>query len=795
MGSLLLIGALIISVLSLQGQALELPAATDEGSVARGSKIKFTLNVPSQYKYGKGKADDGTTLYYFDILEEQDINKKDFTMEFTLSGYQMGGQENIEVEQAFFDNPAGVKDHIVVYDDATLTNKQSNSFELTAGFQPDNQNAEPWVKLTFPSGTLEGSKDYYVVFEPKMYATDSAYPLKYYLVYHFRSAPMSAEGYSWQGDTVKLLWTEPSADYVTTETPSAQTDASGAKYFYNECGKIFCPGKDQTFSFDIKGSGANNIYGSGSTGNNAGTEPPANHIFIYSDKSLSDKSLVASAANGKITDVQVGDPKTSDGMKNVAFTVPKNTLEDGKDYYLVTDENLETNKQNGTPRVIGAKTITKITAKHDDVRLIPSADPTCTESGWEGQMKCETCGTITEEGRELPPRGHFASIPDSLHGYIAASCTEKGWMPELKCDRCGILMSEAHEIDPLGHVPNVIEGKKATCTETGLTEGQVCARCKEVIVPQETIPLHGDTLVAIGEAKEATCTEKGITAGKKCSVCGEVLEEQKEIPALGHDEKVSKEAKAATCTEDGWTEETKCSRCNAVIKESKAVKAKGHTEEVVKGKDATCTEKGLTDGKKCSVCGEVLEAQKDIPALGHDFKDGKCTRCDAADPDYKPTPVEPVTKFTGLADSADKNGDWWYYTDGEIDKAHTGVDHNKYGWWRVENGKVNFKAQGIYQNQYGWWKTTDGEVTFKENSIYQNEYGWWKCKDSKVYFNAQSIYQNKYGWWKTTDGKVTFKENGLFKNQYGTWKVENSKVNFNYNGTYQGKTIKNGKVQ
>ena len=715
MGSLLLIGALIISVLSLQGQALELPAATDEGSVARGSKIKFTLNVPSQYKYGKGKADDGTTLYYFDILEEQDINKKDFTMEFTLSGHQMGGQENIEVEQAFFDNPAGVKDHIVVYDDATLTNKQSNSFELTAGFQPDNQNAEPWVKLTFPSGTLEGSKDYYVVFEPKMYATDSAYPLKYYLVYHFRSAPMSAEGYSWQGDTVKLLWTEPSADYVTTETPSAQTDASGAKYFYNECGKIFCPGKDQTFSFDIKGSGANNIYGSGSTGNNAGTEPPANHIFIYSDNSLSDKSLVASAANGKITDVQVGDPKTSDGMKNVAFTVPKNTLEDGKDYYLVTDENLETNKQNGTPRVIGAKTITKITAKHDDVRLIPSADPTCTESGWEGQMKCETCGTITEEGRELPPRGHFASIPDSLHGYIAASCTEKGWMPELKCDRCGILMSEAHEIDPLGHVPNVIEGKKATCTETGLTEGQVCARCKEVIVPQETIPLHGDTLVAIGEAKEATCTEKGITAGKKCSVCG-----------------------------------------------------------------------------------EVLEAQKDIPALGHDFKDGKCTRCDATDPDYKPTPVEPDTKFTGLANEADKDGVWWYYTDGKIDKTHTGVDQNKNGWWRVENGKVNFKAQSIYQNANGWWKTTDGKVTFKEQEIYQNANGWWKTTDSKVTFKEFGVFKNKNGWWRVVDSKVDFSFTGIQSNQYGTWYLKDGKVDFKKNGKVKidGETynIKNGKV-
>ena len=165
------------------------------------------------------------------------------------------------------------------------------------------------------------------------------------------------------------------------------------------------------------------------------------------------------------------------------------------------------------------------------------------------------------------------------------------------------------------------------------------------------------------------------------------------------------------------------------------------------------------------------------------------------DPTPTPTPTPtPVVKQNGLADSADSNGDWWFYKDGKIDKTHNGVDQNKYGWWRVENGKVNFNAQGIYQNGLGWWKTTNGKVTFKEQGIYQNGFGWWKCKDSKVDFTAQSVYQNQFGWWKTKNGKVTFKENGLFKNQYGTWKVESSKVNFNFNGTYQGKTIKNGKV-
>ena len=167
--------------------------------------------------------------------------------------------------------------------------------------------------------------------------------------------------------------------------------------------------------------------------------------------------------------------------------------------------------------------------------------------------------------------------------------------------------------------------------------------------------------------------------------------------------------------------------------------------------------------------------------------------------DVTPEPQpQPEPKFTGLANQADENGDWWYYTNGQIDKSHTGVDQNKYGWWRVENGKVNFNAQSIYQNKFGWWKTTNGKVTFKENSIYQNKFGWWKCKDSKVDFNAQSIYQNKYGWWKTTNGKVTFKENGVYQNANGWWKTKDSKVDFKFTGIASNKNgswyIKNGKV-
>ena len=42
-------------------------------------------------------------------------------------------------------------------------------------------------------------------------------------------------------------------------------------------------------------------------------------------------------------------------------------------------------------------------------------------------------------------------------------------------------------------------------------------------------------IVPVGDAVDATCTDTGMTAGEKCAVCGEVITQQEEIPALGHD--------------------------------------------------------------------------------------------------------------------------------------------------------------------------------------------------------------------------------------------------------------------
>lgn len=128
------------------------------------------------------------------------------------------------------------------------------------------------------------------------------------------------------------------------------------------------------------------------------------------------------------------------------------------------------------------------------------------------------------------------------------------------------------------------------------------------------------------ESIEPTCTEAGKIVSK-CE-CGEI--EEKEIPAKGHNFiKVEEESAEPTCTEAGKT----VSKCECGEIEEKEISAKGHNyiklEE--ESREATCTEAGKIVGK-CE-CGEYEE--KDIPATGHDFQGGKCTKCDAEEPEHQ----------------------------------------------------------------------------------------------------------------------------------------------------------------
>lgn len=204
--------------------------------------------------------------------------------------------------------------------------------------------------------------------------------------------------------------------------------------------------------------------------------------------------------------------------------------------------------------------------------------------------------------------GHSHSYTSEI--TTAPTCLATG-VKTYKCD-CGEAYTRT--LSALGHDVNTEPAVSATCTETGLTEGEYCTRC-DYKVEQEETPSLGHDMINL-EAKEPTCTESGLTAGVACSRCDEISEGRQEtVPALGHDVVIDSAA-PATCTQTGLTEGEHCSRCDYKV-EQEETPALGHKETFTEYVEATCTETGLSVGKKCSVCGEVFVPSQIIPAKGH----------------------------------------------------------------------------------------------------------------------------------------------------------------------------------
>ncbi len=125
--------------------------------------------------------------------------------------------------------------------------------------------------------------------------------------------------------------------------------------------------------------------------------------------------------------------------------------------------------------------------------------------------------------------------------------------------------------------------------------------------------------------KDATCTEGGYDR-TVCKDCGMELSGTT-IPATGHSFK-----------------EGVCTVCGAPDPDYKPTCKHEHTKNETQ--DATCTVGGY-DRTVCTDCGKELSVSSK-PALGHEYKDGKCIRCGAAQPDEKPVNRPKYTDFADL---------------------------------------------------------------------------------------------------------------------------------------------------
>ena len=202
----------------------------------------------------------------------------------------------------------------------------------------------------------------------------------------------------------------------------------------------------------------------------------------------------------------------------------------------------------------------------------------------------------------------------SIINAVAKTCTTDGYTGDIQCDICKKIIEQGNVISA-GHTPVIDAAVAPTCTETGLTEGSHCEVCDTVLVAQTVIPAleHeyvGDYTVEV----EPTCTEDGLQS-RHCTRCDEV--ERQAIPALGHDYAADYTVDTApTCTAAG-SQSRHCTRCGASDETSKqAVAALGHDYVSKVTTAPTCTKDGVQTGT-CSRCGDVQTTV--LKATGHQW--------------------------------------------------------------------------------------------------------------------------------------------------------------------------------
>ena len=237
---------------------------------------------------------------------------------------------------------------------------------------------------------------------------------------------------------------------------------------------------------------------------------------------------------------------------------------------------------------------------------------TCEATGlgrYTGTFTKEAFGVWTEDVT-IPATGHTPELVDA----VAPTCVDKGNLTYVYCTVCQKLLTVGTEDvsengwykdtdsdkyilneDADHHAQLVTDDAVApTCTETGLTEGQHCARCNAITIAQTTVPAlghdysggvhdnengtHSGTCVRCGALDVAEdCTygaweivtgETCIAEGSRrhtCTVCGHV---DYEIIGVANHDLWKTRARTAYCTQDGNIEYYTCSACHKIFRDA-----------------------------------------------------------------------------------------------------------------------------------------------------------------------------------------------------------------------------------
>ena len=443
-----------------------------------------------------------------------------------------------------------------------------------------------------------------------------------------------------------------------------------------------------------------------------------------------------------------------------------------------------------------------ITCAHEKTHREGRTLSDCTEGGYTGDVICDTCGKLVEQGQTLEPGEHTVEVVDARE----ANCYIEGKTGEEKCSVCDKVLKENKAIPKLEHkyendickncgrINNAQLDTTYTSKTTNLYPFQVIQfktpengkykfHCENITVwdsygylfkeenfndqviidgieqfnakmennagDDPRLKGYWDTNDddGVGSAPEITAElEKDkiyyFVVGPYSTATGEFS-----ITITCTHEKTHKEGRTLSdCTEGGYTGDVICDTCGKLVEQGQTLEPGEHTVEVVDAREANCYIEGKTGEEKCSVCDKVLKENEVIPKLEHKYENEVCVNCGRIENAKKGTEYSSyITEKLPIQVVE--------YTAPETEKIIFECNNTRY-WNSIGYlfDETNYSDEMLMDELEKYYSGDSDYISFK-NYLAENEYGGgtgapaikYKVQKDKKYYLVIVSQENDYG--------------------------------------------------
>ena len=443
-----------------------------------------------------------------------------------------------------------------------------------------------------------------------------------------------------------------------------------------------------------------------------------------------------------------------------------------------------------------------ITCAHEKTHIEGRTFSNCIVGGYTGDIVCDTCGEVVEQGQTLEPGEHQEAVLDVKD----ATCYVTGYTGDTYCSVCNIKLAEGTVTPKLEHEyeDNVckncgrINNAQLDTTYTSKTtnsypfqviqfktpeNGKYKFHCENITVWDSYGYLFkeenfNDQVIIDGIEKFNAKIENNTGGNSRLKGYWKIndddgansapeitaeLEKDKiyyfvvgphstntgefSITITCTHEKTHREGRTLSdCTEGGYTGDVICDTCGKLVEQGQTLEPGEHTVEVVDAREANCYIEGKTGEEKCSVCDKVLKENKVIPKLEHKYENNICKNCGRIENAKKGTEYSSyITEKLPIQVVE--------YTAPKTEKIIFECNNTRY-WNSIGYlfDETNYSDEMLMDELEKYYSGDSDYISFK-NYLAENEYGGgtgapaikYKVQKDKKYYLVIVPQENDYG--------------------------------------------------